>query len=94
VADRDARGRFIKSGNPAGRPKGTVGKSYRRLLQERAEAEKVAVIDAMVLRAKTGDVQAANWLAKYEQDPSQANVDIAVREFDVVISVPRQPDGD
>jgi hypothetical protein len=74
-----------KSGNPAG---SKPGKSIRTLLREIANAEKLAVIKKMVGLAKAGNVRAAEWVARYSDDPSAANIEIATREFSIKIGIP------
>lgn len=71
------------SGNPAGRPKGSISLSQRiqqMLNDEEFEAwlpdaktgftefkgaPAIAIIKAAIIRAATGDLKAADWLAKY-----------------------------
>jgi len=77
-----------QSGNPkGGHP---PGKSIRQLLRETAETEKQAVINKMLALAKVGDVRAAEWVAKYSDDPSQALLEIATRDFTFKIGIPDQ----
>jgi len=49
---RDEKGRYIKgcSGNPAGKPKGTISitTKIRQMLQEMAEGEKITKLEALV----------------------------------------------
>jgi hypothetical protein len=48
----------------------------------------------MITLAKTGDVQAASWVARYEDDPSAANLEIATRTFTLRISTPERDSDD
>lgn len=76
-----------QSGNPAGRPKSP---SFKKLIQDLPEEEKVKVIERMklvVAKGRPGDaVRAAEWLAKHSAETGVVSVE--TDHFTVSISPP------
>ena len=79
-----------QSGNPKGK---APGKSIRTLLREAAVEKRKAIVDAMLALA-THDIRAAEWCAKWADDPSAANLTFATREFTLRISTPERDSDD
>lgn len=66
------------SGNPKGRP---PGKSWRRLLRDVAESQKRKVIERMYRKAQSGNVAAAEWIVKHEEE-----IDALIGDFTITFA--------
>ncbi|WP_127886370.1 DUF5681 domain-containing protein [Rathayibacter festucae] len=96
------------SGNPAGRPKGSISLSQRiqqmlndedfeallpdpeRGFKEFRGAPAIAIIKAAIIRAATGDLKAADWLAKYGYG-TKIDMDVDLKQAPVPLLVGLAP---
>ena len=69
--------------NPKGRP---PGKTIRQLIRETNTKEKQAIVNKMVALAKTGDVRAAEWIAKHGDVSSL--LEVTTKDFTITLSHP------
>lgn len=90
---RDKRGRFVKGGpspHPQGRPKREIEVLALSILAEKLDiAAWGAIVEAMIKRAKSGDVAAFRALADYFAGKPTERIAVAVDETpEVILSFP------
>ena len=76
-----------QSGNPKGRPVGSIDKSIRQLLRSQTEQDRLALIRKMYEQALGGDVRAAEWIAKNE-DAEGLRLEVSTQRFTIDLDRP------
>jgi len=90
MADRDAKGRFIKGnkGNPNGRlPKEREIKYYELTKSNVSESDWTEIVVATVKLAKRGDNQARKWLSDYLIGVPAQKMDLTLSDKRIIVTV-------